>query len=327
MTPMLDRRLSVAPMMERTDRHDRFFLRRITRRTLLYTEMISTSALLYGDAERHLRFNSSEHPVALQLGGSNPDELARCVELGARWGYDEINLNVGCPSKRVQQVRIGACLMADPRLVADCVGAMRRASDVPVTVKTRIGIDDRDDYEFLVRLVETVAGAGCRTFVIHARKALLSGLNPAQNREIPPLNYARVHRLKRDFPDLEIVLNGGIANLDEARAHLAHVDGVMIGRAAYENPYMLADADQQIFGENESPLARHEVVEQMMPYIDCETAAGVPAHSVTRHMLGLFRNRAGGRAWRRLLGEMARRPGAGSDVVRAAASLVAPDGA
>jgi len=313
-------------MMDRTDRHDRFFLRRITRRTLLYTEMISTGALLHGDVERHLRFDASEHPVALQLGGSNPDELARCAELGARWGYDEINLNVGCPSDRVQRVRMGACLMAEPRLVADCVGAMRRASDVPVTVKTRIGIDDRDDYEFLVAFVEAVADAGCRTFVIHARKALLSGLSPKQNREVPPLNYARVHRLKRDFPDLEIVLNGGVATLDEARDHLAHVDGVMIGRAAYENPYMLADADRLIFASSEPPLARHAVVEEMVPYIECESAAGVPVHSVTRHMLGLFRNRAGGRAWRRHLGEMARQPGAGSDVVRAAADLVVQDG-
>lgn len=313
--------------MDRTDRHDRFFLRRITRRTLLYTEMVSTGALLHGDAARHLRFDASEHPVALQLGGSNPDELARCAEMGARWGYDEINLNVGCPSDRVQRVRMGACLMGEPDLVADGVRAMRGASGVPVTVKTRIGIDDRDDYDFLVRFVEIVAGAGCESFVIHARKALLSGLTPKQNREVPPLNYDRVYRLKRDFPALEIVLNGGVVDMDQARRHLSHVDGVMIGRAAYENPYMLAEADQLIFGDGAPPLARHQVVAGMVPYIDRETANDVPLHSVTRHMLGLFRNRSGGRAWRRQLSESARQPNAGSDVVLAAADLVAPDGA
>ena len=226
MSPRVDRRLSVAPMMDRTDRHDRFFLRRITRRTLLYTEMVSTGALLHGDAARHLRFDASEHPVALQLGGSDPDDLARCAEMGARWGYDEINLNVGCPSDRVQRIRMGACLMADPQLVADCVAAMRRASGAPVTVKSRIGIDDQDDYAFLVRFVETVANAGCRTFIVHARKAILSGLSPKQNREIPPLDYPRVYRLKRDFPELEIVLNGGVLDLAEAQGHLE------IGRAS-----------------------------------------------------------------------------------------------
>ncbi len=327
MPPALDRRLSVAPMMDRTDRHDRFFLRRISRRTLLYTEMISTGALLHGDVGRHLRFDASEHPVALQLGGSDPGDLARCAELGARWGFDEINLNVGCPSDRVQRVRMGACLMAEPDLVTMCVAAMRRASDVPVTVKTRIGIDDRDDYGFLVRFVETVAAGGCHSFVIHARKALLSGLSPKQNREIPPLDYERVYRLKQDFPDLEIVINGGVADLQEVRDHLAHVDGVMIGRAAYENPYMLAEADRLIFAESKPPLARHEVVAEMGPYIDRASAAGVPLNSVTRHMLGLFRNCTGGRAWRRHLSEMAGRPDAGSDVVRAAAGLVAQDGA
>lgn len=313
-------------MMDRTDRHDRFFLRRITRRTLLYTEMVSTGALLHGDQARHLRFDDSEHPVALQLGGSNPDELARCAALGAEWGYDEINLNVGCPSDRVQRVKMGACLMAEPRLVAQCVDAMQRASGKPVTVKTRIGIDDQDDYAFLTNFVESVAAAGCTSFIIHARKALLSGLTPKQNREIPPLDYPRVYRLKQDFAGLEIVINGGVQDLTEARAHLDHVDGVMIGRAAYENPYMLADADALIFGEIDAAPARHAVVESMLPYIDGETASGVPLHSVTRHMLGLFRAQFGGRAWRRHLGEGARRPGAGSEVVRAAADLVAQDG-
>ncbi len=326
MPPKLDRRLSVAPMMDRTDRHDRFFLRRITRRTLLYTEMISTGALLHGDQARHLRFDESEHPVALQLGGSDPDDLARCAEIGSAWGYDEINLNVGCPSDRVQRVRMGACLMAEPTLVAACVRAMRRASGNPITVKTRIGIDDQEDYAFLRRFVETVADAGCATFVIHARKALLSGLSPKQNREIPPLDYPRVYRLKQDYPDLEIVLNGGVQDLAETCAHLEHVDGVMIGRAAYENPYMLAAADEAIFGELCDAPARHDVVAGMLPYIDRETAAGVPLHSVTRHMLGLFKARSGGRAWRRHLGESARQAGAGSDVVRAAAELVAQDG-
>jgi tRNA-dihydrouridine synthase A len=322
---MLDHRLCVAPMMDRTDRHDRFFLRRMTRHTVLYSEMVTTGALIHGDAERFLRFDQSEHPVALQLGGSDPADLARCATMAVAWGYDEVNLNVGCPSDRVQRGRIGACLMAEPRLVADCVAAMRAASDTPVTVKTRIGIDDHDDYAFLRGFVETVAGAGCRTFIVHARKAYLSGLSPKDNRDVPPLDYDRVYRLKGDFLDLEIIINGGIATLDEARSHLTHVDGVMIGRAAYEDPFMLAEADRTIFGETGAPAARHAVVEQMVPYVDREVAAGVPLHGIARHMLGLFRGQPGGRAWRRHISEHAPRSVSGSDVLRAAVAKVRPE--
>jgi tRNA-dihydrouridine synthase A len=320
---MLDHRFCVAPMMDRTDRHDRFFLRRITRHTVLYSEMVTTGALIHGNAVRFLRFDGSEHPVALQLGGSDTSDLARCAEMAANWGYDEINLNVGCPSDRVQRGRIGACLMAEPDLVADCVAAMRAASDVPVTVKTRIGIDDQDSYGFLARFIETVAGSGCRTFIVHARKAHLSGLSPKDNREIPPLDYDRVYRLKSDFPSLEVIINGGITCLEDARAHLAHVDGVMIGRAAYENPFMLAEADRVMFDDTSEAPGRHAVVETMLPYVDAETAAGVPLHGIARHMLGLFRNQPGGRAWRRHISEEAPRPNAGSEVLRAAASKVA----
>ena len=322
---VLDRRLCVAPMMDRTDRHDRYFMRRLTRRTLLYTEMISTGALLHGDVERHLRFDPSEHPVALQLGGSEPGELARCAALAAAYGYDEIDLNAGCPSARVRNRRIGACLMAEPERVAACVRAMADAAPLPVTVKTRIGIDDRGDYGFLRRFVETVAAAGCRVFIVHARKAILSGLTPKQNREIPPLDHARVYRLKRDFPELDIVLNGGVRGLDEARAHLRHVDGVMIGRAAYEDPYMLAAADREIFGVDSAPPARRAAVEAMLPYAARETRRGAPLYAIARHMLGLFRGRPGGRAWRRRIAEEATRPGAGPDVLRAAAALVGGD--
>lgn len=329
MTPEpLDRRLCVAPMMDRTDRHDRFFLRRLTRRALLYTEMIPTGALLRGDAARHLRFDPCEHPVALQLGGGDPGELARAAELAAEWGYDEANLNAGCPSARVRDRRIGACLMAEPELVAACVRAMAAASGLPVTVKTRIGIDDRDDYGFLLRFVDAAAAAGCRTFIVHARKAVLSGLTPKQNREIPPLDHARVHRLKRDRPELEIVINGGVSALEEARAHLRHVDGVMIGRAAYENPYMLAAADREIFGDAAArPPRRRAAAEAMIPYAMREAARGVPLNGVARHMLGLFRGRRGGRAWRRHLSQHAPRPGADANVLRAALTLVGDEAA
>ena len=322
--PALDRRLCVAPMMDRTDRHDRYFLRQLTRRALLYSEMISTDALLCGDAARHLRFDAAEHPLALQLGGSRPDDLARAAALAAAWGYDEVNLNVGCPSARVRNRRIGACLMAEPALVGACVRAMAGASGLPVTVKTRTGIDDQDDYGFLRRFVETVASGGCRTFVVHARKAVLNGLSPKQNREIPPLDHARVHRLKRDLPELEIVVNGGIRDLEAARRHLRHVDGVMIGRAAYETPGMLADADRAIFGDLRPAPDGHAVVEAMVPYAERQRRAGVPVKSIARHMLGLFRGRRGGRAWRRYLGEHARLPGADAAVLRAAAALVPP---
>lgn len=318
----LDRRLSVAPMMDCTDRFDRYFLRRITRRALLYTEMVTTGAILHGDRGRLLRFDPAEHPVALQLGGSEPAALAECARIGAGRGYDEINLNVGCPSSRVQSGRFGVCLMAEPGLVADCVRAMRRAADVPVTVKCRIGIDGRDDYRFLRDFVAAIADAGCRTVIVHARTAVLTGLTPKQNREIPPLRYEVAARLKTGFPGLEVVLNGGIASLDEAEAHLEIFDGAMIGRAAYHTPWTLADADPRLFGAPAPCNSRREAALAMLPYIARETAAGVPLHRIVRHMTGLFHGVPGGRAWRRYLAQNAHKPGAGPEVVRAALALV-----
>ncbi|NIA70411.1 tRNA dihydrouridine(20/20a) synthase DusA [Pelagibius litoralis] len=305
-------------MMDWTDRHERAFLRTISQRALLYTEMVTTGAILHGDRDRFLAFDDVEHPVALQLGGSDPDDLAACAREGALRGYDEINLNLGCPSDRVQRGRFGACLMTEPDLVADCVAAMIGAVDIPVTVKTRIGVDEQDSYEALQAFVETIAAAGCRSFTIHARKAWLSGLSPKQNREVPPLRYEVVYALKRDFADLEIVLNGGVQTLEEAEAHLQQVDGVMIGRAAYQTPYILAEADRRIFDEPVAPRSREQIVEDFLPYVERQLCLGVPLKSITRHMLGLFNGLPGARAWRRHLSEEAHLPGAGPEVVLAA---------
>ena len=316
-------RLCVAPMMEWTDRHCRVFLRALTKRTLLYTEMVHCGAVLHGDVERHLGHDAVEYPVALQLGGSDPRDLAAASRIGEAFGYDEINLNIGCPSERVSAGRFGACLMAEPELVRDGIEAMIEAVGVPVTVKSRTGIDDRDSYEDLARFVETVAQGGCRTFIIHARKALLSGLSPKQNREIPALQYGYVSRIKADFPNLEIVLNGGLRSLDDALAQLELLDGAMIGRAAYQDPWILHDADRRVFGATDGPATRHAVVDAMLPYIEAQCAAGVPLARITGHMLGLFNGMPGARAWRRYLSENARRDGAGVETVRAAAGLVA----
>ena len=315
-------RLSVAPMMDWTDRHDRFFLRIISPRALLYTEMVTTGAILFGDKRRFLRFDPAEHPVALQLGGSDPDALAAAAVQGERFGYDQINFNVGCPSDRVQNGRFGACLMAEPALVARCVSAMLAAVVLPVTVKTRIGIDEQDSYGFLTDFVGKVAEAGCRTFIIHARKAWLTGLSPRENREIPPLDYGRAHRLKKDFPDLCIVLNGGLRNPDMARAQLDHVDGVMIGRQAYQNPYSLVLFEQAVFDDPGSAPSRHEIVRRFLPYVERQLGEGVPLHSMTRHILGLFNGLRGARAWRRHLSTHAIRDHAGPDVLDAALKLV-----
>jgi tRNA-dihydrouridine synthase A len=324
----VDRRLAVAPMLDYTDRHFRWFIRRITRRTLLYTEMVTTGALLHGgDRERFLGFDDDEHSVALQLGGSDPHELAVCARLGAERGYDEINLNVGCPSDRVQSGRFGACLMAEPALVADCVMAMRDAVDVPVTVKHRIGIDERDSYEALCDFVGTVAAAGCDAFVVHARKAWLSGLSPKENRTVPPLRYHVVHRLERDFPESTIVINGGIESLDAAQAQLEHVDGVMIGRAAYHDPWVLAGADERMFGDAARPISRREVAEAMLPYMAAQAAARVPVSRITRHLLGLFHGVPGARAWRRALSGSGSGSGSGEQTVetyRAALARLPP---
>ena len=320
MTP--DHRLCIAPMMDWTDRHDRFFLRLITRHARLYTEMLTTGAVIHGDRARLLDFSAEEHPVALQLGGSDPDAMARAAEIGQAWGYDEININCGCPSDRVQAGWFGACLMAEPDTVAACVQAMRRAVDVPVTVKSRIGIDDDAGDTRLRRFVETVAAAGCTVFIVHARKAWLQGLSPKENREVPPLDHALVAGLKRDYPDLTIVLNGGIQSVDQARGLLDTVDGVMLGRAAYQDPYCLADADRALFGDASASPSRDAIVARLIAYIEAQTAAGVPLPAITRHILGLFNGVRGARVWRRHLSEHAHRPGAGAQVVRDALDRV-----
>lgn len=314
----IDRRLCVAPMMDWTDRHCRYFMRCLTRHSLLYTEMVTAAALLHGDTDRLLAFDPAEQPVALQLGGSDPQALAQAAKLGEQAGYLEINLNVGCPSDRVQSGRFGACLMAEPQLVAECVAAMRDAVAIPVTVKTRIGIDDQDSYEFLHHFVTEVAAAGCETFAIHARKAWLSGLSPKQNREVPALRYERVYHLKKDFPALEILINGGIRTLKDIQEQLQHVDGVMIGRAAYQDPWLLAQVDAQIFGATPAVISREDVVRAMLGYIEHQLGQGVRLGAITRHMLGLYQGQPGARHWRRYLSENAHRDGAGTEVVEAA---------
>ncbi|MGI9336573.1 MAG: tRNA dihydrouridine(20/20a) synthase DusA [Gammaproteobacteria bacterium] len=308
----------VAPMMDCTDRHDRYLLRLISRRTLLYTEMITTGALIHGDTARLLAFDTSEHPLAPQIGGSEPRSMAACARLAQDHGFDEVNINVGCPSERVRSGSFGACLMAEPELVAECVAAMRSACALPVTVKTRIGIDDRDSYEALAHFIATVAAAGCNTFAIHARKAWLKGLSPKQNRELPPLRYDVAYRVKRDFPNLRIIVNGGIQSLSDARRHLRRLDGVMIGRAAYRDPYMLASVDQSIFGDAAPPLPREEVAKRMVEYTRRMCAQGLRPGAITRHMVGLFQGEPGARQWRRTLSEQAHRPGASAAVILAA---------
>jgi tRNA-dihydrouridine synthase A len=315
-------RFCVAPMMEWTDRHCRHFHRLLTRRPRLYTEMLTTGAILHGDRSRLLRYDPAEHPLALQLGGSDPRALAVCAGIGADLGFDEINLNVGCPSDRVQDGRFGACLMAEPALVGECVAAMKAAVTIAVTVKCRIGIDDQDPEEAL----ETLAGAAERAradaLIVHARKAWLKGLSPKENREIPPLDYARVYRLKAEHPRLPVVINGGIASVDEALVHLAHVDGVMLGRAAYQEPWQLLAVDSQVFGDEAPCASAHQAAAALVPYIARELAAGTHLHAITRHLHGLFRAVPGARAFRRQLAEAAGNPHAGTEVLTAALALV-----
>ncbi len=318
----INRKLSVAPMMDWTDRHQRYLMRLLTRRTLLYTEMITTGALLHGDRRFLLDFDDKEHPIALQVGGSNPGELAQCCKIAEDWGYDEINLNVGCPSDRVQNGAFGACLMAKPTLVADCIASMIQATSLPVTVKSRIGIDEKESYQDLSAFISTVAAAGCKTFLVHARIAILQGLSPKQNREIPPLKYDFVHRLKRDFPDLEIIINGGIQNLDEAAEQLEHVDGVMIGRAAYHNPYILAEADHRIFSSKPAPVSRHEIIEKYKPYVSMHLEQGIPLKHMVKHLFGLYHGQPGARQFRRYLSENAYLPGADLKVLEHAVERV-----
>lgn len=313
-------------MMEWTDRFCRQFHRQFSGDARLYTEMVTTGALLHGDVARHLRFDAAEHPVALQLGGSDPDALARCAELGERYGYDEINLNCGCPSDRVQTGCFGAVLMKDAPLVARCIKAMKAATGKPVTIKHRLGVDDLEGWDFIRAFVETVAEAGCEVFVVHARKAWLSGLSPKENREIPPLDYPMVYRLKQAFPQLTIAINGGIKTADECARHLQHVDGVMIGREAYENPYALAEMQARLFdGQDEPLLDRTAVLERYLPYVEAELRAGTPLARITRHILGLYRGQPGGRAFRRVLSEKAHRNGAGIEVLRQALDEVERD--
>lgn len=315
-------RFSVAPMLDWTDRHCRYFHRLLSSQTLLYTEMVTTGAIIHGKGD-FLAYNEEEHPVALQLGGSNPVDLATCAKLAAERGYDEINLNVGCPSDRVQNGRFGACLMAEPELVAECVAAMKEVVDVPVTVKTRIGIDDQDSYEFLTRFVSLVSEkAGCEQFTIHARKAWLSGLSPKENREIPPLDYPRAYQIKKDFPHLQIAVNGGVKTLEESLEHLKHLDGVMIGREAYQNPYILAQVDQLIFGLDTPVKKRKQVVEEMYPYIEQQLANGSYLGHISRHMIGLFQAMPGARQWRRYISENAHKKGAGIEVLETALAKI-----
>jgi tRNA-dihydrouridine synthase A len=309
-------------MMEWTDRHCRYFLRLISAHAFLYTEMVTAEAVLYGDRERVLGFDPEEHPVGLQLGGSDPKKLADAARVGSDWGYDEINLNIGCPSDRVQSGRFGACLMAEPDLVAECVAAMGAAASVPVTVKCRIGIDDQDAEDSLDRFIDTVALAGCRTFIVHARKAWLDGLSPKENRDVPPLDHDRVHRLKARRPDLAIVINGGIGSLEDAAPHLSHVDGVMLGRAAYADPYLLAAVDRALYGTNVTPPTRDEVLDRFLPYVERELARGVRLNAMTRHILGLYHGRPRARAFRRHLAENAHLDGAGVAVLKQARDIV-----
>ncbi|MFO7478023.1 MAG: tRNA dihydrouridine(20/20a) synthase DusA [Methyloceanibacter sp.] len=316
-------RFCVAPMMEWTDRHCRYFLRLISARAFLYTEMVTADAVLYGNRERVLGFSPEEHPVGLQLGGCDPAKLAKAAKIGADYGYDEINLNIGCPSDRVQSGRFGACLMAEPDLVAECVAAMGAAVRMPVTVKCRIGIDDQDTEESLDRFVDCVAESGCKTFIVHARKAWLDGLSPKENRDVPPLDYDRVFRLKACRPDLEIVLNGGIESFASAEAQLPRVDGVMLGRAAYADPYLLAEVDRVLFDADETPPSRLEVLDRFAPYVEQQLVGGARLNQMTRHILGLFHGQPRARAFRRHLAENAHLDGAGLGVLAAARRIVA----
>lgn len=313
-------KFSVAPMLDWTDRHCRYFHRILTKQSLLYTEMVTTGAILFGKGD-YLTFNAQEHPVSLQLGGSDPVSLAKCAKLAEQRGYDEINLNVGCPSDRVQNGMFGACLMGNATLVADCIKAMQDAVTIPVTVKHRIGIDQQDSYEFVCQFIETIMPY-CQTFIVHARKAWLSGLSPKENREVPPLDYERVYQLKRDYPELVIAINGGITSLEQIKIHLQHVDGVMVGREAYQNPMLLSKIDQQIFAKDHAITNPISAIEQLFPYIEVELAKGTQLNHIMRHTLGIFNGKKGAKQWRRYLSENAHKKGAGLEVVEKALSFI-----
>ncbi len=316
--------VSIAPMMNWTDRHYRYLMRQITRCTLLYTEMITSGAVLHGNREKLLGFSAEEKPLALQIGGDNPDELAECARIIEDWGYDEINLNVGCPSERVRKGNFGACLMEEPELVRDCLKGMINAVSIPVTVKHRIGIDGQESYQSLAGFVETVAESGCERFTVHSRIAVLKGLSPKDNRTVPPLRYEDVYRLKEDFPHLTIDINGGIRTIDDISHHLSFVDGVMVGRAAYENPYMFSEVDSRFYQNNNSPKTRRQIIESMIPYIDDWIAKNVFPNHIIRHMLNLFAHKPGTKRWKRYLSENARKPGIGTEVLMEAMEQV-PD--
>ncbi len=320
---VIDHRFSIAPMLDWTDKHCRYFHRLLSQHAVLYTEMVTTGAIIHGSGD-YLDFNAEEHPVVLQLGGSDPAQMAQCARLAEQRGYDAVNINVGCPSDRVQNGLFGACLMAQPQRVADCVKAMQDAVSIPVTVKTRIGIDDSDEYQFLQDFVATVADAGCRQLIVHARKAWLKGLSPKENRDIPPLDYQRVYQLKRDFPELNISINGGIKTLQQAREQLQYLDGVMVGREAYSNPLLLSDVDALIYGTNTAPLTPQQVVQQMLPYIERQMQQGARFWHIARHMLGLFQGVPGARQWRRLLSEKGHLADATPELMLQALALVRP---
>ena len=318
----IKRTFCTAPMMDWSDRHCRMFWRQLTKHTLLYTEMVTTGALIHGNRERFLQYSDEEHPIALQLGGSNPAELAQCAAYAGEWGYDEVNLNVGCPSDRVQNNMIGACLMAHPELVRDCLSAMREATDIDVTVKHRIGIDDQDSYEQMRDFVGTVADSGVTTFIVHARKAILQGLSPKENREIPPLRYEDVFRLKQEFPQLEIIINGGITHHEQIADLLKSVDGVMLGREAYHNPSVLIEADARYFGAEETVVDKAEAIRGLYPYIEQHLQQGWPLKHITRHLLGLFNGQPGARQFRRYLSEHAHKKEAGCHTIEEALTKV-----
>ncbi len=320
--PEINRRFTCAPMMDWSDRHCRYFWRLLSQHAVLYTEMVTTGALIHGDQERFLRFHPAEQPLALQLGGSDPNALASCAALAEKWGYDEVNLNCGCPSDRVQNGRIGACLMAEPELVRDCMSAMIERVKIPVTIKHRIGIDDMEDYDGLIHFVDTVAQSGCSTFIIHARKAWLQGLSPKQNRDIPPLDYELVARIKRERPELEIIINGGITHLEQCQTLLQEVDGVMLGREIYANPYLLAEVDKTIYASTTPTPSRLEVMKQFMTYMQAELEQGTRLNQMTRHILGLYQGLPGARQFRRVISENAHKKDAGLEVVSQALAAV-----
>lgn len=317
----IEHTFSVAPMLDWTDRHCRYFYRVMSKKAVLYTEMVTTGAIIYGKGD-YLQFDESEHPVVLQLGGSDPADMAKAAVKAQEYGYDEVNINVGCPSDRVQNGRFGACLMAEPDTVSGCLDAMQQACDLPVTVKSRIGIDDFDSYEFLTEFINTIKDAGCQHFIVHARKAWLKGLSPKQNREVPPLDYQRVYQLKNDFPELTFSINGGIQTLEQAQQHLAKTDGVMIGRGVYQNPFIMQQVDEKIYGQANSTMTRFDVIEHMSAYMERETAQGATSWHIARHMLGLFNGQPKARVWRRFLSENARQYPQGSELLKRAADIM-----